>query len=212
MFTGIVEEIGSIRAAQTGQERDNTLVIGCKLATSDAHLGDSIAVNGVCLTMTEFGPDWFVVGLAPETLRRTNLGQLQVGAAVNLERALAVGQRMGGHYVQGHVDGTGEIVAIQPEGESNIVTVRAPQPLMRYIVEKGFIAVDGTSLTVTATGDDTFSLAIIAHTQEWAIIGRQQVGDTVNLEVDILAKYVENSVKYQSANGLRPALASALLR
>jgi riboflavin synthase len=197
MFTGIVEEIGTIRAANTGHERDNTLVIGCALASSDAHIGDSIAVNGVCLTVTEFGPDWFAVGLAPETLRRTNLGQLAAGAPVNLERAVAVGQRMGGHYVQGHIDATGEIVAIRPEGESNVVTVRAPRQLMRYIVEKGFIAVDGTSLTITATTDDTFSLAIIAHTQSWAIIGRQTVGDTVNLEVDILAKYVENIVRHR---------------
>ena len=199
MFTGIVEEIGTIRAANTGQERDNTLVIGCAVASSDAHIGDSIAVNGVCLTVTEFGPDWFAVGLSPETLRRTNLGQLKPGDPVNLERAVAVGQRMGGHYVQGHVDATGEIVAIRPEGESNVVTVRAPGQLMRYIVEKGFIAVDGTSLTITATTEDTFSLAIIAHTQAWAIIGRQQVGDTVNLEVDILAKYVENIVRHRQS-------------
>ena len=199
MFTGIVEEIGTIRAANTGQERDNTLVIGCALASSDAHIGDSIAVNGVCLTVTEFGADWFAVGLAPETLRRTNLGQLAAGDPVNLERAVAVGQRMGGHYVQGHIDATGAIVAIRPEGESNVVTVRAPRQLMRYIVEKGFIAVDGTSLTITATSDDTFSLAIIAHTQAWAIIGRQTVGDTVNLEVDILAKYVENIVGHRQS-------------
>lgn len=196
MFTGIIEEIGLIREANTGHERDNTLLIGCTNATSDAHIGDSIAVNGVCLTVTQFGADWFAVGLAPETLRRTNLGALAAGSAVNLERALAVGQRMGGHYVQGHVDATGEIVAIRPEGESKVVTIRAPHSLMRYIVEKGFIAVDGTSLTITATTEDTFSLAIIAHTQEWALIGRQQVGDTVNLEVDILAKYVENIVAH----------------
>jgi riboflavin synthase len=197
MFTGIVEEIGAIRTANTGHERDNTLVIGCTLAASDAHIGDSIAVNGVCLTVTEFGADWFAVGLAPETLRRTNLGQLAAGSPVNLERAVAVGQRMGGHYVQGHVDATGEIVSIRPEGESKVFTIRVPGELMRYIVEKGFIAVDGTSLTITATTADTFSLAIIAHTQEWALIGRQQVGDTVNLEVDILAKYVENIVRFK---------------
>ena len=197
MFTGIVEEIGVIRTANTGHERDNTLVIGCTLATSDAHIGDSIAIHGVCLTVTEFGPDWFTVGLAPETLRRTNLGQMAAGSPVNLERAVAVGQRMGGHYVQGHVDATGEIVAIRPEGESKVFTIRVPGELMRYIVEKGFIAVDGTSLTITATTADTFCLAIIAHTQEWAIIGRQQVGDTVNLEVDILAKYVENIVRFK---------------
>lgn len=197
MFTGIVEEIGTIRSANTGHERDNTLVIGCKLATSDAHIGDSIAVNGVCLTVTAFGADWFTVGLAPETLRRTNLGQLAADSPVNLERALAVGQRMGGHYVQGHVDATGTIVGIRPEGESKVFTIQVPRELMRYIVEKGFIAVDGTSLTITATTDDTFSLAIIAHTQEWAVIGRQQVGATVNLEVDILAKYVENIVRFK---------------
>ncbi|HEY1013614.1 MAG TPA: riboflavin synthase [Herpetosiphonaceae bacterium] len=199
MFTGIIEELGSVLAADTRHERDNTLRIGCKLAASDAHLGDSIAVNGVCLTVTAFGADWFDVGLAPETLRRTNLGGLAPGDPVNLERALAAGQRMGGHYVQGHVDGTGAIVSIVPEGESRIVTVRAPANLMRYIVEKGFIAVDGTSLTITAVTEDTFSLAIIAHTQEWALIGRQQVGDSVNLEVDIMAKYAEKLLAGQRA-------------
>ncbi|HBW51048.1 MAG TPA: riboflavin synthase [Herpetosiphon sp.] len=196
MFTGIVEEIGTILVANTGLERDNTLRIGCTLATSDAQLGDSIAVNGVCLTVTAFAADWFEVGLAPETLRRTNLGQLKVGSSVNLERALAAGRRMGGHYVQGHVDGTGEIIAIEPDGESKAITIRVAPALMRYIVEKGFIAVDGTSLTITRTTDDSFGLAIIAHTQAWAIIGQQQVGDTVNIEVDILAKYVENIVRF----------------
>ncbi len=192
MFTGIVEEIGSVREALTGRERDNELVIACSTVLGDVRLGDSIAVSGVCLTVTAWGEDWFRVGLAPETLRRTTLGQLRAGDPVNLERAVAAGQRMGGHYVQGHVDATGTIVAIGREGESKIITIEAPQALMPYIVEKGFIAVDGTSLTITATTAHTFSLAIIAHTQEWAIIGRQTVGDQVNLEVDILAKYVEN--------------------
>lgn len=201
MFTGIIEEIGIIREVLADQAAGNTLVIGCSTVLGDVRLGDSIAVNGVCLTVTAWETDWFRVGLAPETLRRTTFGRLKVGDRVNLERAVAVGQRMGGHYVQGHVDATGEIVAIQPEGDSRIVTIRVPHHLMRYIVEKGFIAIDGTSLTITATTADTFSVAIIVHTQQWAIIGQQSVGDAVNLEVDILAKYVENIVRHNRDGG-----------
>ena len=197
MFTGIIEEVGTVREADVERERDNALVINCSTVLDDVRLGDSIAVNGVCLTVTAWGADWFRVGLAPETLRRTNLGTLTAGSSVNLERAVAAGQRMGGHYVQGHIDATGTIVGSEPEGESRVITIEAPCSLMPYIVEKGFIAVDGTSLTITKTTDSTFSLAIIAHTQEWAIIGKQQVGDSVNLEVDILAKYVENILKHR---------------
>ena len=201
MFTGIIEEIGTIREILADQATGNTVVIGCSTVLGDVRLGDSIAVNGVCLTVTAWEADWFRVGLAPETLRRTTFGRLKVGDHVNLERALAAGQRMGGHYVQGHVDATGEIVHIQPEGDSRVVTVRVPRDLMRYIVEKGFIAIDGTSLTITKTTADTFSVAIIVHTQEWAIIGRQNVGDAVNLEVDILAKYVEKIVTHGRDGG-----------
>lgn len=191
MFTGIVEEIGEVLAAAGDQERDNFLTIACRTVHQDARLGDSIAINGTCLTVTELSDTGFTVGLSPETLRRTNLGALRPGSPVNLERSLTFGGRMGGHYVQGHVDGVGQIVAVLPEGDSKRVSVRPPASLLPYIVEKGYIAVDGVSLTVAALEHDTFTIALIAYTQEAVIMGRQPVGTLVNLEVDIIAKYVE---------------------
>lgn len=191
MFTGIVEEIGRVLAISADQERDNVLTIGSRVAREGAQLGDSIAVNGTCLTVTALDDASFTVGLSPETLRRTNLGRLRAGDPVNLERSLVFGGRMGGHYVQGHIDGTGEIVAIVPEGDSKRVSIRPPAQLMPYIVEKGYIAVDGVSLTVAGLDDTTFTIALIAYTQQAVIMGSQEVGALVNLEVDIIAKYVE---------------------
>lgn len=191
MFTGIVEEMGRVLVAANRQERDNFITIGCATVLEGTCLGDSIAINGVCLTVTELSDTRFTVGLSPETLRRTNLGLLRVGDPVNLERSLAFGGRLGGHYVQGHVDGVGEIVAIQPDAESKYVTIRPPAQLMPYIVEKGYIAVDGVSLTVAGIDATTFSIALIAYTQDAVIMGRQDAGARVNLEVDIIAKYVE---------------------
>ena len=197
MFTGIVEEMGVVRAVQLGQERDNTLTIGCRTAIEDAKLGDSIAVNGVCLTVTALDPDGFTAGVSPETLRRTSLGDLEVGSPVNLERSLRFGGRMGGHYVQGHVDGAGTITAVVPDGESLRVTIAPPASLLPYIVEKGYITVDGVSLTVAERHPDTFVIALIAYTQNAVIMGRQGPGTRLNLEVDILAKYVENVLIYR---------------
>ena len=197
MFTGIVEEMGVVRAVRLDQERDNILTIGCRTAIEDAKLGDSIAINGVCLTVTALDPDGFTVGVSPETLRRTSLGDLQVGSPVNLERSLRFGGRMGGHYVQGHVDGAGTITAVVPDGESLRVTIAPPSNLLPYIVEKGYIAVDGVSLTVAERHPDTFVIALIAYTQNAVIMGRQGPGTRVNLEVDILAKYVENVLVYR---------------
>ncbi|MDP9313766.1 MAG: riboflavin synthase [Chloroflexota bacterium] len=197
MFTGIVEEIGTIQATSVDAELGKELTIGCATVVQDAKLGDSIAVNGICLTVIGFDQTSFTIGVSPETLRRTNLGFLQVGDPVNLERSLAFGGRLGGHYVQGHVDGTGEIVRIEPEGDSLRVTVRPPARLLPYIVEKGYIAVDGTSLTIAERTSDAFTIALIAYTQGAVIMGRQQVGAVVNLEVDIMAKYVESITTYQ---------------
>ncbi len=191
MFTGIVEEIGLLLAATQGQEHDNTLTIGCQTALEGVRLGDSIAVNGVCLTVTAFDARSFTVGTAPETLRRTNLGQLSAGDAVNLERSLSFGGRMGGHYVQGHVDGTGVVVADVPDGEARLVTIEVPQELAVHVVQKGYIAVDGVSLTVASRTDTSFTISLIAHTQQAVILGQQTAGALVNLEVDIMAKYVE---------------------
>jgi riboflavin synthase len=191
MFTGIVEEIGRVLAIVGDQERDNLMTIGSTTARTGAQFGDSIAVNGTCLTVTALTDQSFTVGLSPETLRRTNLGRLRVNDPVNLERSLTFGGRMGGHYVQGHVDGVGEIIAIVPDGESKRIRIRPPRSLLPYIVEKGYIAVDGVSLTVAELDDTSFTIAMIAYTQEAVIMGRQEIGALVNLEVDIIAKYVE---------------------
>ena len=191
MFTGIVEEIGTV---QSLAERDGGvyLRVAARRVCEDLRLGDSVAVNGVCLTATAFDAASFTVGLAPETLRRTDLGDLQPGSGVNLERAVAAGGRMGGHYVQGHVDGTGEIVGARPEGDSLWMTFRAPPDLLRYLVVKGFVAIDGISLTIAERRDDTFSVALVAYTQSAVTLAQKTVGDRVNLEVDVIAKYVES--------------------
>lgn len=191
MFTGIVEEQGTIVVAHTDMERDNTVTIRCHTVLEGTRIGDSISVAGVCLTVTHMSSDTFSVGLSPETLRRTNLGVRHVGDKVNLERALTYGGRMGGHYVQGHVDGVGHISGIRIEGESKFITITPPAEMLKYIVMKGYIAIDGVSLTVAALDETSFGIAMIAHTQQVVTMGTQQVGEPVNLEVDIIAKYVE---------------------
>lgn len=191
MFTGIVEETGKVLAIAGDRELENFVTVGCRAAIDGTRTGDSIAVNGTCLTVVTLEEDRFTVGLSPETLRRTNLGGLAVGDPVNLERSLTYGGRMGGHYVQGHVDGVGRIAGITPEGDSLRIRVEPPAELMRYIVEKGYVAVDGVSLTVAALDATGFTIAMIAYTRDAVIMGRQDVGTPVNIEVDIIAKYVE---------------------
>ena len=186
MFTGIVEEVGRAAGAPEGE-----LFIHAAAVLEGTKPGDSIAVNGACLTVTRLEPDGFAVDLAPETLRRTNLGALTAGVTVNLERSLAFGGRVGGHLVQGHVDGVAAIDSIEPEGNASMVRFRLPKNLARYVTEKGFIAVDGVSLTVVGAGDDWFSITLIPFTAEHTNLGGKEVGDPVNIEVDILAKYVE---------------------
>jgi riboflavin synthase len=161
---------------------------------SGVALGDSIAVNGVCLTVTAFDDNAFTVGLAPETLKRTDLGDLKAGDGVNLERSVTPTTRMGGHFVQGHVDGTGTITAFRADRDALWVTVAVDPALMRYIVSKGYVAIDGTSLTVVDTGADWFNVTLIDYTQPKIVLPRKKPGDKVNLEVDILAKYVERLV------------------
>ncbi|NJL06081.1 MAG: riboflavin synthase [Chloroflexaceae bacterium] len=195
MFTGIVEEIGYVERLSTDAEQHTTLQIMCKTALEGTRIGDSIAVNGVCLTVTGLEPTSFRVGVAQETLRRTNLSLLRAADPVNLERSLVFNGRMGGHYVQGHIDSTGEIVRVVAEGDSQLVTVRLPRSLMHYVVEKGYLAVDGVSLTVFNLTDDSVTIALIAHTQQAVIMGRQAAGAVVNLEVDIIAKYVERMLQ-----------------
>ena len=190
MFTGIVEEVGEVVAAPgTG------LRIRARTVLEDAHLGDSVCVNGTCLTVTAIDGDTFDVDTVPETLRRTNLGVLRAGDPVNLERALAAGGRMGGHFVQGHIESTGRIVAIEPEEEALLIRIEAPPETMRYVVEKGFITIDGISLTVVSCDDAGFVITVIPFTQQHTNLRVRQVGDSVNLETDILAKYVEQLVR-----------------
>ncbi len=201
MFTGLVEEIGAVSAI--GRRGDHfDMRITAQAVLEGVRLGDSIAVNGVCLTVTEFDAESFSVGLAPETLARTNLGALTPDCPVNLERSVTPTTRMGGHFVQGHVDGTGTITAFRPDRDALWVTISVDAGLARYIVTKGYIAIDGTSLTVVDVGADWFNVTLINYTQEKIIIPRKNVGDLVNLEVDILAKYVERLAGERSAAGV----------
>lgn len=191
MFTGIIEEIGVVQslAQATG---GYSLRVRARKVTEDLELGDSVSVNGACLTVTQFDSSGFAVDLSPETLRRTNLGEMRPGDRVNLERALRLADRLGGHFVQGHVDVVGTVAEKRREGDSVAVRFAAPPEITRYVVEKGFIAVDGTSLTVTGCGDGWFSVALIPFTQQAVTLGEKGAGAKVNLEVDIIGKYVES--------------------
>ena len=187
MFTGIVEEVGRVSGLH-----DYRFVIKAENVLSDVKIGDSISVNGACLTVVEFDDRSFAVDLAPETLRRTSLGEVRPGSAVNLERALAASDRMGGHIVQGHVDGTGSITGLTPEADCYIMEIEAPDSLVPYIVEKGFIAVDGISLTVVQRMERRFTISVIPFTMQNTNLHEKSAGERVNLEADILAKYVES--------------------
>ena len=190
MFTGIVEEVGRVEKLEEG----GRLTVRAGRVMEGMRLGDSMAVNGACLTVVDFQAQRFAVELAPETLRRTSLGELESGHPVNLERPLAVSDRLGGHIVQGHVDATGRITSRRLEGDSVIVRVRVPKRLMPYIVEKGFIAVDGISLTVVKRYPSSFTLSVIPYTLDNTNLKDKVGGSRVNLEVDILAKYVESLI------------------
>ncbi len=187
MFTGIIEEIGIVR--ETSRDR---LAFEAREVLDGTRTGDSIAVNGVCLTIVSLENHGFAVNVMPETLRRTNLGGLHYGESVNLERAMLLGGRLGGHFVLGHVDDTGEVVNVVSEETARIVRISAPDKLMPYIVSSGFIAVDGVSLTIADLDDVSFVVSLVTYTREGTTLGKKRPGDIVNLEVDILAKYVEN--------------------
>ncbi len=187
MFTGIVEEVGT--AAGVGAHR---LTVRAEMVLDGLKLGDSMSVNGACLTVVALEDSTFSVDVSPETLRRTSLGDLAEGQSLNLERPLAVTDRLGGHIVQGHVDGTGRVTSWTPEGDSMILRVRCPKRLMPYIVEKGFVAVDGISLTVVKKGASSFTLSLIPYTLQNTNLQGKVAGDRVNLEADIVAKYVES--------------------
>lgn len=208
MFTGIVEELGEITAVENLDDASRFRVRG-PVVTDGAKHGDSIAVNGVCLTVVEHEGDEFTADVMAETLDRSSLGALTAGSRVNLERPTAVGDRLGGHIVQGHVDGTGEIVERKPSENWEIVKVSLPAALSRYVVEKGSITVDGVSLTVVDAGPDYFTISLIPTTLALTTLGIKQPGDPVNLEVDVIAKYVERMLGDRVGAGTASAPAPA---
>ncbi|KWX24991.1 riboflavin synthase [Mycolicibacterium wolinskyi] len=191
MFTGIVEELGVLVDKEDLADAARLAIRG-PIVTADARHGDSIAVNGVCLTVVDIRPDGiFTADVMAETLNRSSLQKLEVGGRVNLERAAAVNSRLGGHIVQGHVDGTGHVISRTPSEHWEVVRIGLPEALSRYVVEKGSITVDGVSLTVSGLGDDWFEVSLIPTTRELTTVGHADVGAQVNLEVDVIAKYVE---------------------
>lgn len=190
MFTGLVEEIGTI-AAIAPADGGLRVAIRAAVVREGLAIGDSVAVNGACLTAVELHPDGFVIDAVAETVRRTTLGDAQPGDQVNLERALALGARLGGHLVQGHIDATGAITAATPEGEGWVLRIEAAPAVVRYVVEKGSIAVDGVSLTVASRDAQGFMIALIPHTTAATTLGPDRVGSRANLEVDLVAKYIE---------------------
>jgi len=190
MFTGIIEEIGTLKAISHGQ-RSATLEISAFKVLEGTRIGDSIAVNGVCLTVTSIGKGSFIVDAMPETLGRSNLGSLQTGSKINLERALRLGDRLGGHLVSGHIDGEGIIFSFREDDNAIRIRITANQSLLRYIIEKGSVAVDGISLTVTYVDDKSFEVSIIPHTKNETTLCGKRPGERVNLETDMIGKYVE---------------------
>ena len=201
MFTGIIEEIGTVRRIEHGA-KGARLTIQAKTVLEDTRIGDSIATNGVCLTVVSMTGDSFSADVMAESLRRSSLGTLQGGSPVNLERAMAANGRFGGHIVSGHIDGTGTIVSQKREDNAVWVKIKTPAPLLRYIVEKGSIAIDGVSLTVAAVTDTDFSVSIIPHTGAQTILLGKKPGDPVNLECDVIGKYVEKLTAPHKTGGI----------
>lgn len=194
MFTGIVEEMG--RLVSLDMKADSGIItIEAEKVLEDARLGDSIAVNGVCLTARDFGDGSFSADVMPETLRKTNLGNLKPGSYVNLERALSLSARLGGHLMLGHVDATGKVTSIQPEGNAVVYTITAPEEIRRYLLAQGSVGVDGISLTLARLQRESFSISLIPHTLKVTTLGQNGVGYRVNLEADVIGKYVEKIMK-----------------
>lgn len=198
MFTGIIEEVGKLRYVNMGG-RTGEIFLSARKVLEGTKIGDSIAVNGVCLTVTRMSPDGFAADVMPETLRRSNLGALRPGDPVDLERALSASGRLGGHIVSGHIDGTGTITEMRREQNAVWVRIQAEPEILRLIVEKGSIAIDGISLTVAAVSGTDFQVSIIPHTGSETILLGKKTGDTVNLENDIIGKYVEKLMRVTAA-------------
>ncbi len=200
MFSGIVETIGTLKKCLHTADCSH-FTIAPHLAFDDIRLGDSIAVNGVCLTVTDFSDADFHVTAVPETLRLTNLSQLTLGSTVNLERSLQLNSRLGGHYVQGHVDGIGELLSLEKEGEAALIaTIKIPHTLSKYIVKKGYITLDGMSITLIETQATQFKVTFIPHTQAITIVNQYRPGSHINIEVDILGKYVAHLLEAPHAS------------
>lgn len=202
MFTGIIEELGTVVSVRKGA-KSSKLTLQGKLIFEDMHIGDSIAVNGVCLTVTEKTADTFTVDVMAETLRRSSLGSLSNGSRVNMERAMAANGRFGGHIVSGHIDGTGEIESMVREDNAVWVTVKTPAPLLKYIIEKGSIAIDGISLTVAYVDNRCFKVSLIPHTAAHTTLLEKKPGDIVNLENDIVGKYIDKLLHFDDS-GISP--------
>ena len=198
MFTGLIEEVGTIQNVRRGA-RSCVLTIGCKKVLEGSQIGDSIAVNGVCLTVTNMGGSYYTADVMAETMNRSSLRQLSTGASVNLERAMPANGRFGGHIVSGHIDGTGTVQSIEPDDNAIWYTIAAKPNLLRYIVEKGSITIDGISLTVAYVDEHCFKVSIIPHTQQVTALHDRGVGDIVNLECDIIGKYVEKLLQPAAA-------------
>ncbi len=194
MFTGIIEEVGRLKSSSDGQ-----IEISCSKILDDIKIGDSIAVNGICLTVVDFGENFFAADVMPETFRKTSLAELNRGGAVNLERALKIGDRLGGHIVSGHIDGVGKILSIRPEGNALIIDIAAENFLLRQIAAKGSVALDGISLTVVDADSDKFSVSMIPHTREVTNFKNKRVGSPVNIETDVLAKYVDRLMNFKAS-------------
>lgn len=197
MFTGLVEEVGQLEAI-TGSEQACRLVIRAKKVLEDVQLGDSIAVNGICLTVTSHTSTRFSVDVMPETLNKTNIGRLRAGQRVNLERAMRLGDRFGGHIVSGHVDGTGEILSRQPHANAVLFRIGAGPDVLKYVIPRGSICIDGISLTVVNVEEGSFSVSIIPHTLAQTSLQERRPGDLVNLEADVIGKYVERLLGFRS--------------
>lgn len=194
MFTGLIEEVGVIQAIRRGA-RSCVLTIGCRHVLEDAKIGDSIAVNGVCLTVTSLGSGHYTADVMSETMNRSALGQLSTGSKVNLERAMPANGRFGGHIVSGHIDGTGTVLEITLDDNAVWYRIGAKPELLRYIVEKGSITIDGISLTVAAVDEKDFQVSVIPHTRQVTALCEKKIGDPVNLECDIIGKYVEKLMR-----------------
>lgn len=199
MFTGLIEEVGTVEDIVSGG-KSGTMKIGCSEVLEGVKLGDSISVNGICLTVVRFDDKSFTVDFMPETLKVTNLGKLGRGSKVNLERALMVGDRLGGHIVSGHVDGTGKLTAFKERENATEVWVEADKGLLKYIIKKGSIAIDGASLTVAEVSRNGFMVSIIPHTGKETTLLRKKAGDSVNLECDSVGKYIERLMEFKETD------------